>query len=145
MKKYFWIYLIAVMTPFTWAQSSPKILSYKILKMVPVSAIEKDAFDELLTEVRSPQLQTPEAMLRSLTMESGARPLVWCAAPTEQGNSQVCTFRLEGLEDDSVAGEVKKIRFRQISRVWIPEKVETAWRCAEGRGKSDAYHTTTCQ
>ncbi|MBN8589465.1 MAG: hypothetical protein J0L94_14220 [Rhodothermia bacterium] len=144
MKKLFLIWLTLLGTPIVWAQTAPKIPSFKILKMATIAAEEKDAFDELLTEVRSPQIQTPEAMLRSLSLE-GNKPLVWCAAPTENGKIQTCTFRIEGLEDDSVVGEVKKIRFRLISRVWVAEKVETAWRCAEGRGKSDAYHTTNCQ
>lgn len=119
--------------------------SYKILLMKTVSAAEKDTFDELLTQVRSPEAQSPEAMLRLLTVEGALKPMVWCAASTDKGNAQVCTFRVEGLQDDSVAGEVKKIRFKQISRVWIADKIDEAWRCADGRGKSDAYHTTLCK
>ena len=63
--------------------------SYKILLMKTVSAAEKDTFDELLTQVRSPEAQSPEAMLRLLTVEGALKPMGpnRCTAPAVRKRS----------------------------------------------------------
>lgn len=118
---------------------------FKTTTFKAASAADKEAFDENLAAVRNPSAQKPEDMLRLLTADATYRPLVWCAAENEKTKTQVCTFRVEGIADDAVAGELKRILFKRMNAVWQTEKIETSWRCQEGRGKSDVYHTTLCK
>lgn len=59
---------------------------------------------------------------------------------------QVCTYRLERLSDDSIAGMVYRLTFVKRNGQWNVQRAERAHRCGRGsRTSQTRYHTQTCR
>lgn len=82
-------------------------------------------------------------LLKHRTTDALRGPYVWCAPM--RNHTQTCTYRIERLQDDSIQGIVEKLKFEQVDGKWKLVLLHNAWRCAAGRGRSNAYHNQTCR
>lgn len=89
------------------------------------------------------QAENMKELLKNRTPEAAKGPFVWCSAV--QNRRQVCTYRIENVYDDSIQGIVLRFAFQQQNRVWKLTELKTAWRCAENRGRANAYHAQNCR
>ena len=88
----------------------------------------------------------PEEMLRKRVIDAENGPFIWCA-PMQTTGRQLCTFRIGGVHDDSINSWAERITFQQSQdkTKLLVTRVDAAWKCNEGRGKSDDFHITVCK
>ncbi|WP_298607184.1 hypothetical protein [uncultured Thiothrix sp.] len=117
--------------------------TYPIKSVTPISKQEVAAFNAKLDAavMANPNAAaSPLRILQAMPNENeGSKAYSWCAKKVK--DTQICTYRLEGVSDDSIAAQLYQLMFKAGEASWKITKGKKAWRCQQGRGDSTAYHT----
>ena len=120
---------------------------YPIKNLKPATKQEVAAYDAKINEVLANHpnaWNSPLKILQAMPVNSeGGKSYSWCAKKMK--NTQICTYRLENVGDDSVAGEVYQFTFKAGEARWTIAKAKKGWRCQPKRGDSTSYHTKNCK
>jgi len=117
----------------------------------PIKALKQATKKEIASyEAKSQEVMmkyvvaTPLEILQKMPFNTeGGQAFSWCAKRVK--NTQICTYRLENIGDDSVAGEVYRLTFTTGEASWKVTNAQKAWRCQPKRGYSTSYHTSKCK
>lgn len=121
--------------------------SYPIKSLMPATQQEVASYDAKLQAVlaNNPELaSSPLKILKAMPVNAeGGKSYSWCAKPAKR--TQLCTYRLENIGDDSIAGELYQLTFKTGEARWQITSGKKAWRCLPKRGDSTSYHTKRCK